>query len=313
MPNIRFHAHRRSLRGFTLVELLVVIAIIGVLIALLLPAVQKVREAAQRTQCANNLRNIGLALHHFADTNGGFPPGYIEGPFLPLGVTTRAFHGSWPFVLPYLEQQALYDKYDRNKDYSDPVNQPVVAKQLKILQCPAAEADRFVTNAAFSYGGKGACTDYAPIAEVSSILADRNLIQRPQNYEGAMPRNCIVPVARITDGTSNTILIAEDAGREKRWQAGHLIEDSVSPGGPWASVLNRIIIWGSSANGVSTLGPCAINCTNRQAVYSFHPGGANILFADGSVHFLKASINIRVFAALATREGGETVSSSDID
>jgi prepilin-type N-terminal cleavage/methylation domain-containing protein/prepilin-type processing-associated H-X9-DG protein len=314
MPNRRLNARSRSAGGFTLIELLVVIAIIAVLIGLLLPAVQKVREAARRTQCTNNLHNIGLAAHHFADTNGGFPPGYVEGPFLPLGVTIRASHGCWPFLLPYLEKQALYDKYDRNKDYSDRVNQPVVATQLPILQCPSSvETDRFVTTGAFSYGGKGACTDYAPIAEVSSFLAQRNLIQAVGNYEGAMPKNRIVPVARITDGTANTILIAEDAGRDTRWQAGHRVEDIPSFGGPWASVLNPISLWGSSEDGATPFGPCAINCTNWQAAYSFHPGGANILFADGSVHFLKSSIDIRVFARLATRGGGEIVSSSDFD
>src|SRR5262249_31809037 len=117
-------------RAFTLIELLVVIAIIAVLIGLLLPAVQKVREAANRTACTNNLKNGGLALHQFESAQGRFPPGAVIGPFLPAGVTTRATHGCWPFLLPYLEQQALYNQYRWDLNWIDPVNQPVVTTQL---------------------------------------------------------------------------------------------------------------------------------------------------------------------------------------
>src|SRR5262249_15118976 len=98
-------------RGFTLVELLVVIAIIAVLIGLLLPAVQKVREAANRIKCTNTLKQVGLALHQFHDENGGLPPGEVAGPFPRLGVMTTASHGSWTFLLPYLEQHLLFDMY----------------------------------------------------------------------------------------------------------------------------------------------------------------------------------------------------------
>src|SRR5262249_33783568 len=111
MVNPALPLRGRAAPAFTLVELLVVMAIIGVLIALLLPAVQKVRAAANRAACSNNLHNIGLALHNFENTRGAFPPGAVIGPCLPAGVTTRATHGGWPFLLPYLEQQALYNQY----------------------------------------------------------------------------------------------------------------------------------------------------------------------------------------------------------
>src|SRR6516164_9853344 len=135
-----YECHRSA---FTLIELLVVIAIIGVLIVLLLPAVQKVREAAKRVKCSSNLRNIGLALHNFESTNGRFPPGAAHGPFPSGGVTNSSLHGWVAFLLPYLEQQALYDQYrwDQNggggSEYVGPGH-----VQLKILQCPSAQADR---------------------------------------------------------------------------------------------------------------------------------------------------------------------------
>jgi prepilin-type processing-associated H-X9-DG protein len=121
----------------------------------------------------------------------------------------------------------------------------------------------------------------------------------------------MVRLTDIVDGTSQTILVAETAGRPKRWQVGRYVPGLFSVGCPWASGVNRIELWGSTPNGAGHPGPCAINCSNDQEVYSFHPGGANILFADGSVHFLQATIDIRVFARLITRAGGEVVSAAD--
>jgi prepilin-type N-terminal cleavage/methylation domain-containing protein/prepilin-type processing-associated H-X9-DG protein len=301
--------------AFTLMELLVGIAIIAILLGLLLPAVQKVREAANRMQCGNNLKQLGLALHNFENVRGKFPPGAVTGPFPEAGVTTRAQHGVFPFLLPYLEQQQLYNQYCWDVSYNASANQPTVATHLRILQCPSAETDRLVTEAEFpgtwSGGRKGACSDYNGIREMDSILAERGWIDPVGNYEGALTQNRMVRVtADITDGTSNTLLMAEAAGRPKLWRAGRLVPVVYSDGAAWAAP-GLLQGRGSTPDGVVQPGPCAINCTNHREVYSFHPGGANVLLVDGSVHFLKASIDIRVFARLVTRAGGEVVSADD--
>jgi prepilin-type processing-associated H-X9-DG protein len=118
-------------------------------------------------------------------------------------------------------------------------------------------------------------------------------------------------ITDIVDGTANTILIAEDAGRDQRWQVGRNVSGLSSTGGPWSSAFNRIVVNGSTTDGATRPGPCAINCTNWQEVYSFHTGGANAVFADGSVHFLQAGIDIRILAALVTRAGGEVIPAAD--
>jgi prepilin-type processing-associated H-X9-DG protein len=146
---------------------------------------------------------------------------------------------------------------------------------------------------------------------VNYILAQRGLIAPVANYEGAMPNNGMVRLTDIVDGTAQTILVAEAAGRPQRQQAGRYLPSLFSAGGPWACVGNRIEVWGSTPDGAGHPGPCAINCSNDQEVYSFHSGGANLLFADGSVHFLRATIDIRLFAQLVTRAGGEVVTATD--
>src|SRR5262249_8397883 len=151
----------KTRRGFTLIELLVVIAIIAVLIGLLLPAVQKVRAAAARIQCCNNLKQLGLAMHDYHDSMGTFPPAFVnKGPYGTRGYNSR--EGWAPFLLPFIEHQPLYNLYRWDFPVYTPVNQPVVATHLKLFECPSTPGqDRYMTFGVFAFfGTKGACGDY---------------------------------------------------------------------------------------------------------------------------------------------------------
>jgi prepilin-type N-terminal cleavage/methylation domain-containing protein/prepilin-type processing-associated H-X9-DG protein len=301
----------RKRPGFTLIELLVVIAIIAVLIALLLAAVQKVREAASRLACENNLKQLGLALHSFHDTHKKFPPGHVDGPCPEVGVTKAVYHGWGPFILPYIEQQPLANRYSLDVNHYDWPNEPVVSKHLKIFQCPSAEPDRVMTYGVFTNGVKGACGDYAPTENVDPVLVQLGWIDKAASYDGVLTLNRMTRMTEITDGTSLTILLTEDAGRPRQWRAGRPGEDQKVAGGPWSARNSGIVVMGSTTDGETRPGQCAINCTNLREVYSFHPGGANAVFADGSVRFLQKSINIRTLAGLVTRAGGEVVAADD--
>ena len=304
-------AHARVRSAFTLIELLVVFALIGILISLLIPAVQKVREAAQRVRCANNLKQLGLALHQYENSHGRFPPAKVQGPFPEAGITAAVNHGWGVFLLPHLEQSRLAEQYRWDLCAYDPSNQPVASVPLKVMQCPSAEPNRVMTSKPYDYGGQGACTDYAPTAGVNPVLADMGLADAVGNYDGVLIANGTTRLAQITDGVSNTILLTEDAGRPRQWQAGVAGPDQVVAGCPWVGGGNAIIVNGSTANGESRPGPCSINCINDHEVYSFHPAGANAVFADGTVRFLQARIHVRILARLVTRAGGEVISECD--
>jgi prepilin-type N-terminal cleavage/methylation domain-containing protein/prepilin-type processing-associated H-X9-DG protein len=313
----------RQRKAFTLIELLVAIAIIAVLIGLLLPAVMKVREAANRMSCSNKLKQLGLALHQYENYLGKFPPGQVIGPMPEAGVPNAVSHGWGPFILGYIEENALAAEYRWDLQNTDPANQRVVITQLKVFQCPSAEPNRYFYGGPFArYGGKAACGDYGPPWGVDAALVNLGLIDKSADcqyfvpgwpnsipdlwvYRGVLVPNQMTRVSDITDGTSNTIMLAEDAGRPQLWRAGSQISGQPDvAGGPWEAFFSGFIIRGSNPDG-SFPGPCAINCTNDRQVYSFHPGGANAAFADGSVHFLQKVMSIQVLAALVTRAGGE--------
>jgi prepilin-type N-terminal cleavage/methylation domain-containing protein/prepilin-type processing-associated H-X9-DG protein len=309
----RLSTQRRA--AFTLIELLVVIAIISILIGLLLPAVQKVREAANRIKCENNLKQLGLALHNFNDTNNHLPSSTNL-----IGVPRSS---AFTFLLPFIEQDNLYYGYDFKSNWYDPANVPVTQTKVPILICPSSPSpDRF-DGRPEAWAPLVAITDYGITTHVAQRLYLAGLVD---NYgPGAMPKNEASPrLANITDGTSNTILVAESAGRPNLWRGRIQIGAPPSArvnGGGWSRAATAFSIEGSSADGTIFPGTCAVNCTNGEditdypdpyygrdgsgAVYAFHTGGANAVFGDGSVHFIQQTVSIRVFAALVTRGGGE--------
>jgi prepilin-type N-terminal cleavage/methylation domain-containing protein/prepilin-type processing-associated H-X9-DG protein len=306
-------AEARKRLGLTLIELLVVIAIIAILIGLLMPAVQKVREASNRASCANNLKQLGLALHHYHGDHGKFPPGAV-GPIkgVPPGLK---HHGLGTYLLPYVEQDALFRQYRWDVSWFDPPNQPVVNQQLNVWSCPSAEANRLQVGSVvtvtppdvFLFQGTAACADYGGMHRVDAQLLLTGLVDPVSNNFGIFEVNRGTRLAEVLDGTSQTIMLAECAGRPKLWQGRNAVPNVWLSGGPWAS---RALLFGrgSTPDGTAFYGPCAINCTNDREVYSFHPSGANVVLADGSVQFLQAGMSIRVFARLVTRAGGEVVS-----
>lgn len=318
MSRINTYARPYNRHAFTLVELLVVIAIIGVLVGLLLPAVQSARESARRAHCKNNLKQIGLAALQHHDTYGVFPPGWVQAPAtVPQGKIVEGGHGLFPFLLPFLEEEALASVYVWEKKSQGPENQPVATKQLKVLQCPSAVPDRWVTAVEdvgnYTYGGRGACTDYAGVRDVDTRLVDLGLVDRPAKYVGMLGSSVVTAhyltrLADVTDGTSQTILVTECAGRPELWRAGRPIPEiyTLPTNGAWVAG-TLILFQGSTPDGTARPGPCAINCTNMQEAYSCHPAGVNSVFGDGSVHFLQADIDIRIFARLVTRAGEEVV------
>jgi prepilin-type N-terminal cleavage/methylation domain-containing protein len=329
------NSHRR---GFMLIELLVVIAIIAILIGLLLPAVQKVREAANRAKCTNNLKQLGLALHNEEATYG-----YFQGPvrhnYNPI--PPRHTRHSWViFLLPYIEQGNLAGTYSvatdgitPNADWSSVNNAAVAATPLSLVSCPSSPAPRTFQKA----GGKTfAPNDYGAIWRVPRVLANNGWVDQTSTVVNVAPVTLStantdngflllgkVPGGRgmdggrrylsdLADGRSNTIALVETGGRPGLWRLGRKIDDSLTDG--WVQPANDVegLRGTDFATATADTGPCPMNCKNDGEIYSFHPGGSDVLLANGSVTFLKQSVNIRLLARLASVSGGEVVSSGDL-
>jgi prepilin-type N-terminal cleavage/methylation domain-containing protein/prepilin-type processing-associated H-X9-DG protein len=324
-----------SRRAFTLIELLVVIAIIAILIGLLLPAVQKVRDAAARIKCANNLKQVSLALHNYENAMGKLPHSKrTEAQAVPGVAGAR----SWALdVFPYLEQGNLIGgvagfNLARNWwEQGDPVAETgVVMTQVRILQCPSSpNPNRFQDKNDSPPRKKGACSDYFPPEGVHANLnAELTALGEPPLPGSLLGVLRPVPeppttFAAIADGSSNTILIGECAGREDVWRDRSFtpaLANKADPrcaraqGGAWATndnpyEIGQRKVWCVGALTAPYGGTMKINATNESGFlfYSFHTGGANVAFADGSVRFLREGVRLRTLAELVTRAGGEVI------
>ena len=325
----------RSLRsktrhGFTLIELLVVIAIIAVLIGLLLPAVQKVREAANRAQCLNNLKQISLAAHNYHDVANRFP----TGGHISVLVGDRPTGGTnlWVELLPYIEQDNLYkrwDSYDNRTNVAGGTN-ATTAQVIKIWICPSDPLPRTVVQVTAaiakpppwsrgfygmnSYGGNAGTRSFPPVpyANVPPMTRDGIFF-----FDG-----CVRLTADITDGTTNTFLFGERYHRDPQFDIQQPIvypgADHIEHIGRWGTVAGLGIMAHVTLSAATPInyqvpsGGDVSTVLNRYCTFgSAHPGGANFAFADGSVRFVGDGIPLLTLQALSTRAGGEVVSADD--
>jgi prepilin-type N-terminal cleavage/methylation domain-containing protein/prepilin-type processing-associated H-X9-DG protein len=328
---------RRSTRGFTLIELLVVIAIISILIGLLLPAVQKVREAANRLSCTNNLKQIGLALHDYHGTLSKFPPGYIDGNTNPDSTPDNDLGPGWgwaTYLLPYIEQDNLYKQIDLTKGVGIGANTQASLQPVKIYQCPSDGLQKpfpvydssftkpIATVAFANYVGCNGWIECFNGAGGNPGSAGNDGLVGASGAAGVglFYRNSNTRIADVTDGLSNTIVVGERSsnhapatwtaavpgGRCPAWMATQPPAPYAPPPGPAydnADFGEAFVL----AHGNATHLPCAdFPIFDPDVFYSKHTQGANFLFGDGSVHFLSSSINPYTYQYLCTMAGGET-------
>ncbi len=322
-------------KAFTLVELLVVIAIIGILVALLLPAIQAAREAARRIQCTNNMKQIGLAILNYETQKRELPlaysPNWYGRPYVgpctqsqQIQTTSNNLkdHFVLTFILPYLEQQAVYDRINLDQDWFDTANngrgttnRVATAVDIADYICPSAErrSGKYATD--YISLIKISDTDYCNDVEGGPMLTKQRR-KREQLY--GMLQEIPMPVRKVTDGLSKTFMFFESAGRPNQYnqngaligempqktQTGSPYRKSVSPAAPhegtqWADA-DTYALWGNVFDPNVCPVTSIMNCDNYSEIYSFHPGGAIFLFGDASADFLSDDVNIDSFISLFT-------------
>ena len=356
---------RRRRYGFTLIELLVVIAIIAVLVSLLLPAVQAAREAARRSQCTNNLKQIGLALHNYGSANDCFPPAGQSSNYQTSPPQNQYVDGAYsvlPRVLPNIEGGAAYNALNFSLDYNDSsgANFTGASQSVSVFLCPSAvrvsgnprdtaandpnaSAYEKASGSGYGYTDYGATcyTDIDPAGLTGQTGSTSISPYRNKNARSdGLLKQGKTALAECLDGLSNTIAIGEDAGRDANYVSQYA-ENYY--GGPNAAPTRNVPGFGAGAGrrfwrwaephsslGVSgginnkyrpmhensefqgspgTLQTAGNKAGNNQSLFSFHPGGTNALFGDGSVRFIKESINVVTLRSLVSLRGGEVVSS----
>ena len=299
--------------AFTLIELLVVIAIIAILIGLLLPAVQKVRDAAARMKCANNLKQIGLALHNYHGVYNCFPTGYLCQPPQANSNYTSPGWGWGALLLPYIEQDNLYKQINFNVPVEDPSHLAVRTYPVPIYVCPA---DRFT--GVFTVLSKNPPAPLAQAATNSYAACHGfgdDIDDELDNFNGMFSRNSHVRVADVTDGTSNTIAVGERAAyfSQTPWAgAVNFGTARITPGG--APVYNQAVVEDAPIQVLAHIDVDTINDHARndpEDFYTPHTAVGMFLFGDGSVRPLSIGIDLKVLQALATRNGGEVVNAND--